>query len=357
MGQVIIVGGGYVGCELARALDGAAEVTLIEPREAFTHAPMMIRAVAVPGLTDQALIPYDNLLDHGQVLRARVREVTSEAVTLEDGRTLTADAIVVATGASYAAPFKATGDSVAPLRAASAEARELVKAADRIAIVGAGAVGTELAGEIKAAMASKSVTLISETHSLFPTYPKRLGRELLRKLDLLGVEVIRGQRAVDMTETTRPFAGGVTLADGRRIEADVTFPTIGARPETGLLTGLPGVEIGPDGRLRNDRWMRPSEYGTLFAAGDMANNGDPMTIVGASRQVPWLARTIRAVLAGRPVERVAPYMPWRRAPILVPLGPHLGNSFLQFAVVGNGLTRTIKGRDLFLPKYRKLFRT
>ena len=46
--KIAIVGGGYIGAELAKSLDDTAEVILIEPRSHFVHAPAMIRAVVDP---------------------------------------------------------------------------------------------------------------------------------------------------------------------------------------------------------------------------------------------------------------------------------------------------------------------
>ncbi len=357
-GRVIIVGGGYVGTELAQALDTEADVTLIEPREAFVHSAAMIRAVVKPDLVEQALFPYDRLLARGTVLRARAASVSAQSVTLETGRVIEGDVIVVATGSSYAAPFKPTGDTVDSLRTSNAAAHAAVRDARHVAIVGAGAVGSELAGEIKAVSPATAVTLISDLASLFPTYPARLGTDLLKKLDLLGVEVILGQSAVGLERTDAPFSGPLTLTDGRQIDSDLVFPATGAIPQTHLLDPLPGVTHGADGRVLTDKWMRPSDHPNLFVAGDAADNGDGMTIVGASRQTPWLARIIRGVLSGKPAERMVGYMPWGRAPILLPLGEHLGSSFMPLVgLVGNGPTRLIKGRFLFLPKYGKLFKT
>ena len=45
--RIAIVGGGYLGAELAKAMDDIADVTLIEPRSHFVHASAMIRAVVV----------------------------------------------------------------------------------------------------------------------------------------------------------------------------------------------------------------------------------------------------------------------------------------------------------------------
>ncbi len=79
-----------------------------------------------------------------------------------------------------------------------------------------------------------------------------------------------------------------------------------------------------------------------------------MTIVAISRQNPWLIKTLKQVLGGASVEDQKPYAPWKRAPILVPLGPSVGNSWL-FATLGNWVTRKMKGKELFIPKYRKAF--
>lgn len=355
-GQVIIVGGGYVGYALARELDKAADVTLVEPRSHFVHAAAMIRGVVRPELVDQALMPYDRLLRHGRVLQARAAAVSSDGVTLTDGRHLPAEVIVVATGSGYAAPFKPAGDDIAAFRAAQAEAHAALRQAGSVAIVGAGAVGIELAGEIKAAMPACEVTLISETPSLLPGYAPRLGSELEGRLNLLGVSLRLGQRVATMPTSAAPFPGPVVLDSGETIDADLVFPTTGAIPRTELLTPLPGVRTGPDGRVLADRRMRPSDLPNVLAAGDAVDLGDAMTIVGTMRQVPWLARAVRTLLRGQDLGRSFAYGPWPNPPILLPLGPRLGASYLPVAgVQGNGTTRLIKGQSLFLPKHRGHF--
>jgi len=352
--NVVIVGGGYVGFEVAKALDEHADVTLIEQREGFVHPPAAIRALLQPGLLDQIILPYDGLLMNGRVIQGRATEVVQSGVTLADGVFVPADYIVLATGSSYAAPFKPQGDSIAEFRKAGAAVSAQLASANSVAIIGAGAVGTELAGEIAAAQPGKDITLVSSDDTLFPAYPAKLGAALKRKLERAGVAVITGQRAENLQCVDKPFAGSVTLSDGRVIHADLVFPVIGSRPNTALAETLPGVVKAPSGRIRTDPWLRPSKHPNVFVAGDIADVGDGMTIVAIARQNPWLIRTLIRALKGQAIEDQKPYAPWKKAPILVPLGPKIGNSWL-FATVGDRITRQMKGKDLFISKYRKAF--
>ncbi|MEM6390919.1 MAG: FAD-dependent oxidoreductase, partial [Pseudomonadota bacterium] len=108
--SLVIVGGGYIGVELAQSLSATYAVTLVEPRSAFVHAPAMLRGLVDPGVREQALIPYDRVLKDAKLVAARAVGVTSEGargtgVALEGGETLPADVIVLSPGASNGGIF------------------------------------------------------------------------------------------------------------------------------------------------------------------------------------------------------------------------------------------------------------
>ncbi len=352
--RIIIIGGGYVGVQLAKALDDKAEVTLIEPRSHLVHAPAMIRALVDPQVLDQGLIPYDDLLKNGRVLRARAKSISAAGVTVEDGIEVLGDYIVVSTGSRNAMPFKPASDSIDAFRADSARIHAMLDAAQSVAIVGAGAVGTELAGEIAHFMPEKKVTLISSEASLFPTMPSKFGSALQSKLNNAGVTTILGARAENLESMIEPYAGELQLSTGDRIAADLIFPVIGSRATSTILETLPGLSKGAANRAKTDPWLRPSDLPNVFAAGDVAEAGDAMTIVAASRQAPWLAKMLTALINGKKVEDMGKYKPWGKAPFLVPLGPQKGNSYLVMFTAGDAITRLMKGKDLFVSKYRKM---
>lgn len=353
--HIAIIGGGYLGFRLAKSLEKKAQITLIEPRSHFVHSIAMARGVVDPNVFKDALIPYDKLLKTGTWIQARASSVDDKGVTLDDGRRVDADYIVVATGSDNATPFKAKGSDIEGFRAAQKEVHARLKSANSVAIVGAGAVGTELAGEIAHYMPEKKVTLVTSETSLFPMKPSKMGRKLTGQLKASGVNLITGQRVENLESLTEPYAGMLKLANGEEISADLIFPTIGSRAVSDILRGLPGYEASSLGRAKVDSYLRPSQYANVFAAGDVADAGEGMTAVATYSLVPWLTKTLTALANGKSIESLKPYKPAADAPILIPLGPKKGYTYLAKMVLGNFLTSLMKGKTLFVNRNRKEF--
>jgi NADH dehydrogenase FAD-containing subunit len=358
MRAVIIVGGGYAGVALAKKLDRNADVILVEPRDAFIHNVAAIRAVVDPTLLKKIILPYGNLLKRGRVIRERAATIEDRTVILQSGTRLTADVVAVATGSSYAQPFKPKTENASDFVSSIDSTHRSLIEASRIAIAGAGAVGVELAGEIAVGMKGKRVTLVSDGSSLFPSDTKGLGRSLEAQLRKLGVTLRLGVRAQTDGLLDQPFSGPLLLATGETIPADLSIPALGSHPVTGLLRTAGDISFDRLGRVKVDSWLRPLGRGNFFSLGDCASTGDAMTIVAITRQVPWLAKTILAVLQGARVEQLPHYTPWPAPPILLPLGPTQGASVLPLGAgvaTGPFFTSAFKGKGLFISKYRKEF--
>ena len=69
--SVVVIGGGYGGINAAKALDDVADVTLVDPTEAFVHNVAAWRALVEPEWLDRIFLPYEHLLTHGRFLRDR----------------------------------------------------------------------------------------------------------------------------------------------------------------------------------------------------------------------------------------------------------------------------------------------
>jgi NADH dehydrogenase FAD-containing subunit len=353
MKRVVVVGGGYAGTGLAKALDKVAEVRLVDQRDRFVHNSAAIRSIVEPRLLNDILIPYDRLLRRGSFSQGTVSAISESGVTLDDGTAIEGDIVVVATGSRYAQPFKAAGSSTSEFADNVMRANAQLRDAKRVAIVGGGSVGVELAGEIATAHPEKKITIIAKSEMLLPGFSLKLAQTLQRQLHRKGVEVQLNTQATMLESVDHPFSPQSASRDH-----DLIFPALGATPVTGLFHGLPGIEFNAQGRVKVDPWLRPAGAHRLFALGDAAETGDPMTIVAITRQAPWLAKLIAAFLAGGAVESLPGYKPWPSQGILVPLGPRDGSSLLPVMGgihAGKRVTSWLKGRDLFIPRYHAEF--
>src|SRR3954451_18729099 len=191
--SVVVVGGGYGGINAAKALDDVADVTLVDPSEAFFHNVAAWRTLVEPEWLERIFLPYAHLLANGRFLRDRAVRVHGRRVTLASGEVLEPDYLVLATGSSYPFPAKTEEPEIASARARHRAAHEALLAANRALIVGAGPSGLELAGEIKAFFPYKHVTVADSSDDiLIGPYDQALRDELRRQLDALGVELRLG---------------------------------------------------------------------------------------------------------------------------------------------------------------------
>ena len=222
--RIAVIGGGYAGFEIAKGLEGHAEVTLIEPRAGFVHVPATIRALVKPELMEEIVFPYSSLLKRGRWVQARAASIAEGHVLLEDGARIEADYVVAATGSSYAAPFKPAGDDIEAFKDAHAAVAAELAEAQSVVIAGGGPVGIELAGEIAAAQPGKTVTLVSADARLMPQYPEKMSRQLEAKLTAQGVTLVLGDRAADLKAGNGPYKGCLTLASGGADRGGPDFP-------------------------------------------------------------------------------------------------------------------------------------
>src|ERR1700735_1433629 len=144
---VVVVGGGYGGTAVAKALDETTDVVLVEPKDAFMHNVAALRALVDPSWLPKIFFPYSGLLTNGRVVRDRAVEVDPHRVVTGSGEEIAADYVVLASGSKY--PFPAKTDLVEAQHAQQQVRRthEALSQAARVLLVGAGPVGIELAGE------------------------------------------------------------------------------------------------------------------------------------------------------------------------------------------------------------------
>lgn len=111
--SVVVIGGGYAGVNVAKALDDIADVTLVEPKDAFVHNVASLRALVDTSWLPRTYFPYGSLLSRGRVVRDRAVKAEAGHVTLGSGDELRADYLVIASGSQYPFPAKSDVDDTA----------------------------------------------------------------------------------------------------------------------------------------------------------------------------------------------------------------------------------------------------
>ena len=254
---VVVLGGGYAGIQVARPLDDLADVVLVEPKDDFVHNVAALRALVDPSWLERIYLPYTGLLGRGRVIRDRAVKADADRVVLASGAELFPDYLVLATGSGYPFPAKSdvTGTGAAHGKVRSTHA--MLAAAGRVLLVGAGPVGIELAGEIKAVWPGKQVTLIDVADDVLgERYRPDLKAELRRQLTDLGAELLLGSplRAEPPTAPGELGTFTVTTQAGTEVTADIWFRCYGVAPASDYLAGGLAGARRPDGFVE----VRPS---------------------------------------------------------------------------------------------------
>ena len=353
---MVVVGGGYGGTAVAKALDESTNVVLVEPKDAFMHNVAALRALVDPSWLPRIFFPYAGLLANGRVVRDRAVVVDPHLVVTASGEEIAADYVVLATGSRY--PFPAKTDLV-DTQHAQAQVRETHRAlsrADRILLVGAGPVGIELAGEIRAAWPDKSIVLLDTADEILGgPYNPELKAELRRQLLEIRVELILGSplRQQPATEPGDLGTFSVTTEAGTEIVADIWFRCYGVVPNSDYLGDELAGARRSDGFLEVDPTLQVAGQTTVFALGDIST-ADAKMAGFAGHQAATVAQNITALTQGR--SDLATYESMGVA-IAVTIGPTggAGQFPAQDDVVGREVIAEAKGRDMMVDRFSERF--
>ena len=352
---VAVIGGGYGGTIAAKAIDEFADVTLVEPRDAFVHNVAALRALVEPEWLSRIFFPYDRLLANGRVVRDRAVGVEAGRVTLASGDELTPDFIVLATGSTYPYPAKSDTDETATALVRYSASHDELAQAERVLIVGAGPTGLELAGEIGDRWPEKRITILEpEPEILAGPYKQELRDEVRRQLEERGVEFVLGDAPSAEPSSPPVIFGPVTVAtkSGRTIEADIWFRCYGLAPVSDYLRGDLAAARLPDGWIDVTPELQVTGQTNVFALGDVAD-ADLKTAGRAGREADVVAANIRALIEGGELQAYEPMPP----AIVIPLGPSGGASELpgRDDIADAATTAAIKGEHMFIDAYRERF--
>jgi NADH dehydrogenase len=385
--RIVVVGGGAGGLELATRLGdrlgrrGRAHIALVDGARTHLWKPLLHEVAA--GAMDPAAYEVDYLAQarwHGFHYRFgemigldRTGKKVHLAATLDDegrqvtpSRTINYDTLVIAIG-SVTNDFGTPGvaDHAVPLENPAQAARFNRRLLDaflraqtqpgpvrpgelHVAIVGAGATGTELAAELHRTARDLvaygfdridperdiRIVLIEAGDRVLPGLPDRISKETRRLLDKMGVEVRTGAKVTEAT------AEGLKLADGSFIASELIVWAAGVKAPA-VLRELDGLEVNRINQLVVTPTLLTTRDPDIFAIGDCAacplpgERWVPPRAQAAHQEAAHMARQIEHRLRGAPL---LPYT-YRDFGSLVSLG--------RWSTVGN-LMGFWRGRSLFI---------
>jgi len=319
MKRLVLVGGGHshllVLDRLRRRPPAHAEIVLVNP------APLAVYSGMIPGLIAGeyeyrachiALAPLAAAAGACFIVdRAIALDPSRRQVILQGGRLLEYDLLSLDIGsdsppipgepadAIEIVPAKPMEPFLQTMQALWARARK--GGLNRMAVVGGGAAGVELALALHYRMNRASGTrvamaLVSDAHRLVPERGAATGQAVQRLCRRRGVALVLGAPA-DVSFR------GVTVGGQGTLDAQAVIWATGAAAaqwirNTGLATDAQGF-VAINGSLQS------RSHPEVFAAGDCASNADtpwPKSGVLAVRQGPVLAANLLRALAGHPLD-------------------------------------------------------
>ncbi|KAJ7048407.1 hypothetical protein C8F01DRAFT_1213857 [Mycena amicta] len=224
-------------------------LTLIDPRPFRVILPATLRMIVSEAgnlaTTDAALVPHHKLFHNGNgvVIQDSVAGHLPEGC----GETVPYDVLILATGLAWAHPMR------------SQTARQIFKdfaGADSYVLVGGGAIGCELAGELKDIWPTKDVSIVHDR------YRKRVANDLAKR--------------------------GVKLLLNEIVLIDAVSLTSSLGPN--VLTPAGFVKVKPTLQLQN--------FPNIFAAGDIIEWAEQKQAIKAQEHGHLMAKNVLAFRGG-----------------------------------------------------------
>lgn len=353
--KIVIVGGGAGGLELATRLGRKlgkkqrkkqrAEITLVDAHNTHFWKPLLheVAAGSLNAFEDELSYLAQAKWNHFKFIPGKMASLNraEKSIGLSPvkdasghevvpARTLNYDQLIIAVG-STANDFNTPGARehclfldnrqqaerihttlINHYLHAQASSNESMKL--RIAIIGAGATGVELAAELHFAAIELAhygldaikpedleVTIIEGGERILPALPVRISNSVEKQLSKMGIRVMTRQMVSEIK------ADGVTTRDGEFIESDLRIWAAGIKaPE--FLSDIDGLETNRINQLVVRSTLQTTLDDRIYSMGDCASctltdsNNDRITIPpraqAAHQQASLLARSLIAQANG-----------------------------------------------------------
>jgi NADH dehydrogenase len=340
--KVLIVGGGFGGVRVALGLAKRRDltVTLLSDKPYFEYLPALYR-VATAMAPLGAIVPLSEIIKGKpvEVIEDRVVVINPETktVTGSSGKIHEYDFLVLALGSevnyyglSVLKPLtfglKSVRDALRLYEHLDELFSSMEKASDaqrvesgHVVVIGGGATGTELAGELTADLRRLAkeynfdpsyitVDLIDSGSRLVEELPEEVSAKVQERLRDLDVNIFLHRSVVG------EHVKEIYLKD-MHLKTKTVIWAAGVSPNE-LYSKIKGLSLDEKGRVVVDEFLRAKGYENIFIVGDGASDPYAGTAQTAIREGHYVAGLIsRKASGGKP----RPYSP-RQSSFAVPVG-------------------------------------
>ena len=259
----------WYAANLAHAVDDAAGFGVPATRGATDWKKLVAgRDAYIAKINDY----WEGYVDDSGITRiaGHARFVDARSIEVE-GELYSADHIVIATGGRPIVP-RVPG---AELGITSDGFFQLQEQPRKVAIVGGGYIGVELAGVLQAL--GSQVTVVALEERVLEMFDDMLGEVLMQEMRKQGIALRMSFQVAGLVRTGAGIA--LDAADGERIDGfDAVIWAVGRAPNTrGLNAEAAGIEMRSNGIIPTDEYQNTNVPG-IYAIGDITGR-TPLTPV------------------------------------------------------------------------------
>lgn len=334
--RIIIIGGGFGGLKLAKALKKLkAQVVMLDRNNFHTFQPLLYQ-VATAGLEPDSIAgPLRKSFEGHFNYIFRMVKVTGVDFEKKEVQTrignLSYDYLVIASGSvtnyfgqddlqKKVLPLKRVVHAL-DLRShilQTFEQAELTEDKDKLdkmmnfTVVGGGPTGVEVSGALAELrnhilpsdypdldFSRMQINLVEGSDRLLNGMSEKSGKEALRALEKIGVNV-------KLNAMVKSFEDGVVQLNDGQLESDSVIWAAGVKGN--IIDGLPAESV-MKGRILVDEYNRVKGHDHVFAVGDVAMmetkdfpNGHPMMAPVAMQQGEHLAGNLKRLFSDKPLK-------------------------------------------------------
>ena len=340
--NILIVGGGFggVACALTLARHNhiSAKITLVSDKPHFEYTPALYRVVTGHSPLE-VCIPLSEIFPDNKV--TSITDTITSLDLLEkkafgsSGSTYQFDYVVLALGsqttyfnlpglAAFSFGFKSITEALR-LKRHIHKLFEECKAPHantdtkmRFVVVGAGASGIELSGELagytkilakkhKIPKSTIAIDLIEANSYILPLFPENLTLKIKKRLQKLGVNIFK-KKKMKREEVEKVYLKDLTM------KTDTVIWTAGTKPNE-LYSKISVLVFDNKGKVLVDEYLRAKFFNFVFVAGDGAATPYSGMAQTAIREGTLAAQNIINMLDGKMLAVYKPKEPYYSFPV------------------------------------------